>query len=120
MGGDADSNKGAGRDPCGAARRSAGRRRRGTGRQADAMTSADVPRRRALVAGVTGISGGNLTRRLLADGWDVAGLCRHPQGLDDRITPVVADLQDAQETADAVRGTAPTHVFFTTWSRRST
>ena len=75
---------------------------------------------RALIAGVTGISGGNLAARLLDDGWDVAGLCRRPDGLDERITPLAADLGDAESVADAVRGTAPTHVFFTTWSRRST
>ena len=43
---------------------------------------------RALVVGVTGISGGNLAQRLLADGWEVAGLCRRPDGLDERITPL--------------------------------
>jgi nucleoside-diphosphate-sugar epimerase len=75
---------------------------------------------RALVAGVTGISGGNLARHLLDHGWQVAGLCRHPDGLDERITPLVADLEDAEATAAAVRGSVPTHVFFTTWSRRST
>jgi nucleoside-diphosphate-sugar epimerase len=75
---------------------------------------------RALVVGVTGISGGNLSRRLLADGWDVVGLCRHPEGIDERITPVVADLEDAEAVSEAVGGTAPTHVFFTTWSRRAT
>lgn len=75
---------------------------------------------RALIAGVTGISGGNLAARLLDDGWDVAGLCRRPDGLDERITPLATDLEDAESVADAVRGTAPTHVFFTTWSRRST
>jgi nucleoside-diphosphate-sugar epimerase len=75
--------------------------------------------RRALVVGVTGISGGNLARRLLADGWDVAGLCRRPDGLDERITPLSADLLDADAVAAAVGGTAPTHVFFTTWQRRA-
>jgi nucleoside-diphosphate-sugar epimerase len=75
---------------------------------------------RALVVGVTGISGGNVARRLLADGWDVAGLCRRPDGLDGRITPVVADLLDRDSVAAAVGGTAPTHVFFTTWQRRAT
>ena len=75
---------------------------------------------RALVVGVTGISGGNLAQRLLADGWEVAGLCRRPDGLDERITPLAADLEDADAVAAAVRGTAPTHVFFTTWSRRAT
>jgi nucleoside-diphosphate-sugar epimerase len=76
--------------------------------------------RRALVVGVTGISGGNLAQRLLDDGWEVTGLCRRPQGLDVRITPVVADLLDAGAVAAAVRGTAPTHVFFATWSRCAT
>jgi nucleoside-diphosphate-sugar epimerase len=75
---------------------------------------------RALVVGATGISGGNVAQRLLADGWDVSGLCRRPDGLDTRITPVVADLLDPNAVAAAIRGTAPTHVFFTTWSRCDT
>jgi nucleoside-diphosphate-sugar epimerase len=75
---------------------------------------------RALVVGVTGISGGNVAQRLLADGWDVLGLCRRPGELDDKITPLRADLEDADEVTAAVHGTAPTHVFFTTWSRRTT
>ncbi len=75
---------------------------------------------RALVVGVTGISGGNLAQRLLADGWEVAGLSRRPENLDERITPLPADLEDADAVAAAVRGTAPTHVFYTTWSRRPT
>ena len=62
---------------------------------------------RALVVGVTGISGGNLAQRLLADGWQVAGLCRRPDGLDERITPLAADLEDADAVAAAVRGTRP-------------
>jgi nucleoside-diphosphate-sugar epimerase len=75
---------------------------------------------RALVVGVTGISGGNLAQRLLADGWDVTGLCRRPDGLDPRVRPLVADLEDAGAVTEAIRGSAPTHVFYTTWSRRST
>ena len=75
---------------------------------------------RALVVGVTGISGGNLAQRLLADGWEVAGLCRRTEGLDPRITPLAADLEDIESVSAAVRGTAPTHVFFTTWQRRAT
>lgn len=75
---------------------------------------------RALVVGVTGISGGNVAHRLLADGWDVTGLCRQPNGLDQRVTPVAADLEDAEAVASALRGSGPTHVFFTTWSRRPT
>jgi len=75
---------------------------------------------RALVVGATGISGGNVSQRLLADGWEVAGLCRHPEGMDERIAPIVADLLDPDAVAAAIRGTAPTHVYFTTWSRRAT
>jgi nucleoside-diphosphate-sugar epimerase len=75
---------------------------------------------RALVAGVTGISGGNLAQRLVADGWQTYGLARHPERLHERITPLAADLEDADAVTDAVRGTAPTHVFFATWSRRAT
>ncbi len=75
---------------------------------------------RALVVGVTGISGGNVARRLLADGWDVVGLSRRPHGLDARITAIAADLEDADAVAASLRGTAPTHVFFATWSRRPT
>jgi nucleoside-diphosphate-sugar epimerase len=75
---------------------------------------------RALVVGVTGISGGNVAARLLADGWDVLGLCRRPAELDPRVTALAADLEDADAVAAVVRGTAPTHVFFTTWSRRET
>jgi nucleoside-diphosphate-sugar epimerase len=75
---------------------------------------------RALVVGATGISGGNVAAQLLADGWAVSGLCRHPDGLGPGITPLVADLEDAEAVAAAVEGSAPTHVFYTTWSRRAT
>ena len=75
---------------------------------------------RALVVGVTGISGGNLAERLMSGGWEVAGICRNPQDLDERIAPLAADLLDAEAVASAVRGTAPTHVFYTTWSRCAT
>jgi len=75
---------------------------------------------RALVVGVTGIAGGNVAARLLADGWEVLGLCRRPHELDERITPLSADLEDAEAVASVLRGTAPTHVFFTSWSRRPT
>src|SRR5688572_10298302 len=76
--------------------------------------------RHALVVGATGISGGNAAARLLADGWQVSGLSRRSAGLDDRVAPITADLLDAAATAEALRGTAPTHVFFATWSRCAT
>src|SRR5262249_16044044 len=68
---------------------------------------------RALVVGVTGISGGNLAQRLLSDGWEVVGLCRNPDDVDPRITPLTADLEDLDAVSTAIAGTAPTHVFFT-------
>jgi nucleoside-diphosphate-sugar epimerase len=80
----------------------------------------DTVSRRALVVGVTGISGGNLSQRLVDDGWDVLGLCRRPNDLDSRVTPVVADLNDRGSVIDAIEGIAPTHVFYTTWSRCAT
>src|SRR5689334_3129483 len=76
--------------------------------------------RRALVAGVTGISGGNVAQRLLADGWEVAGLARRPDNSDERVTPLAADLEDVEAVRAAIHGTRPTHVFFTTWSRCAT
>jgi nucleoside-diphosphate-sugar epimerase len=84
------------------------------------MSVGGNPPGRALVVGVTGISGGNLAQRLLTDGWEVAGLCRRPDENDERIAPLVADLLDREAVFAAVRGTAPTHVFYTTWSRCST
>jgi nucleoside-diphosphate-sugar epimerase len=75
---------------------------------------------RALVVGVTGISGGNLAQRLLGDGWQVTGLSRSANDPDERITHVAVDLEDAAAVSAALRGTKPTHVFFTTWSRQPT
>jgi nucleoside-diphosphate-sugar epimerase len=75
---------------------------------------------RALVVGVTGISGGNVATRLLADDWTVLGLCRNPDNVDARIETLTADLEDADSVKSAIEGTKPTHVFYTTWSRQPT
>ena len=75
---------------------------------------------RALVVGVTGISGGNVATRLLADDWEVFGLCRNPEDVDARIETLTADLEDAASVRSAIEGTKPTHVFYTTWSRQPT
>jgi nucleoside-diphosphate-sugar epimerase len=79
-----------------------------------------VDSRRALVVGVTGISGNNTARRLVADGWDVHGLSRGNSPVEPGVRPVTADLLDAEATAAAVRTVRPTHVFFCTWQRRPT
>ena len=75
--------------------------------------------KRALIAGITGISGGNLAERLLADGWTVYGLARRPAPVPAGVRPVAADLLDLAATRAAVAGLDPTHMFFTTWARQA-
>jgi nucleoside-diphosphate-sugar epimerase len=79
-----------------------------------------VPDARALIVGITGISGRNLAEHLLAEGWDVTGISRHaPQGLPDA-HHVHVDLTNGSAVDAALRDAQPTHVFFCTWSRRPT
>ncbi|CTP83760.1 hypothetical protein XTPLMG728_0316 [Xanthomonas translucens pv. poae] len=73
----------------------------------------------ALVVGVTGISGYNLAKVLVADGWTVYGLARRPVP-QEGVIPVAADLLDRDATAATLRGLPITHVFFCTWTRRDT
>lgn len=73
----------------------------------------------ALVVGSSGIVGGNLAQRLVADGWKVYGLARRPLDLPG-VTPVAADLQDPGSLKTALAGINPTHVFLATWLRQST
>ena len=73
----------------------------------------------ALVVGSTGIVGRNLADRLLAEGWEVAGLARRP-GEMAGLRTVAADLQSAEGLREALRGLRPTHVFFCSWLRQET
>ena len=73
----------------------------------------------ALVVGVTGITGGNLAKRLAAGGWKVYGLARTP-GAMPGVAPVAADLQDAAALKQALAGIDPAHVFICTWLRQKT
>lgn len=91
-----------------------------TSRDASARLPTVVNSRRALVVGVTGISGSNTARRLAADGWQVFGLSRGGSPVDQDVTPVAADLTDAGVTAAAIADLRPTHVFYCTWQRRPT
>ena len=75
--------------------------------------------RTALVAGSTGITGGNAAAYLAASGWRVLGLARRP-GADPGVQPVSADLLDRSSVAKALKGLAPTHLFFCTWLRHET
>jgi nucleoside-diphosphate-sugar epimerase len=79
----------------------------------------DTVGRTALVAGSTGITGGNLAEHLAATGWKVLGLARRPRATDG-VIPVAADLQNTQSVVEALQGHAPTHMFFCTWLRQET
>ncbi|MGI4978300.1 MAG: SDR family oxidoreductase [Janthinobacterium lividum] len=74
----------------------------------------------ALVAGISGIVGNNLARRLVAHGWTVHGLARRPDGAVDGVRPVAADLLDPDALGAALRDVRPSHVFVTTWLRQAT
>ncbi len=74
----------------------------------------------ALIAGVSGIVGNNLARRLLQQGWQVSGLARRPPTDIDGLRPVAADLLDPAGLAAALDQVRPTHVFITTWLRQAT
>ena len=73
----------------------------------------------ALVVGASGIVGGATAASLVERGWTVHGLARRP-GLQPGVTPVLADLLDAADTAAALAGIRPNAVFITTWLRRPT
>jgi nucleoside-diphosphate-sugar epimerase len=76
--------------------------------------------RRALVVGSNGIVGNNLADRLLADGWQVAGLARKAVARPEGLRPIAADLLEPESLAAALSGEAFTHVFFSTWMRHDT
>ncbi len=71
----------------------------------------------ALVAGASGIVGSATAALLGERGWTVHGLARRPV-VQDGVSPVAADLQDAAATAAALRDVRPDAVFITTWLRQ--
>jgi nucleoside-diphosphate-sugar epimerase len=73
----------------------------------------------ALVVGASGIVGHAAATLLLDRGWAVFGLARRPAG-QPGVTPVIADLQDASQTAAALTDIRPDAVFIATWSRQAT
>ncbi len=75
--------------------------------------------RRALIAGATGIVGGNLARHLAEQGWEVYGLARKPAALPG-IQPIAGDLLDPAALKAALAPLTPTHIFFCTWLRQPT
>lgn len=74
----------------------------------------------ALIAGVSGIVGNNLARRLVASGWSVQGLARRPPHDVPGVDPIEADLLDPTHLSAALADRRPSHVFITTWMRQKT
>ena len=73
----------------------------------------------ALVVGSSGIAGSAAAAELTAQGWRVLGLARRPSA-QAGVSPVVADLHDAEGTRAALADARPDAVFFTTWARQET
>jgi len=73
---------------------------------------------RALVVGVTGITGSNLAEQLIAKGWTTYGLARNPPKNSKKLHPVAADLLDLENLTIALKEVLPTHVYITTWMRQ--
>lgn len=76
--------------------------------------------KKALVVGVSGITGSNLAERLLAEEWTVFGLARNPGTELPGLTPIPADLLRMDSLNTALDEVGPTHVFITSWMRNET
>ena len=75
--------------------------------------------RTALIVGASGIAGSAAAELLVSEGWDVAGLARHPVA-QAGVTPIKADIQNPAGLAAALAGVRPSLVVFATWIRRPT
>ena len=73
---------------------------------------------RALVVGVTGISGQVIANQLLAAGWEVHGLSRRTDGLPKGVHHIKADLLNADEVKKSLAGLKPEIVFMTAWIKK--
>jgi NAD(P)-dependent dehydrogenase (short-subunit alcohol dehydrogenase family) len=77
-------------------------------------------RKKALIAGATGVVGRNLLRHLLtlAD-WEVIAVCRRKPHVEGRYEHVAVDLLDRAQTFEALkRPRGVTHVFFSAYIER--
>lgn len=74
----------------------------------------------ALVVGVSGITGSSLAKQLISEDWTTYGLARNPDIDLNGLIPLTADLLDKNSITTALKDVAPTHVFFTTWTRKDT
>jgi nucleoside-diphosphate-sugar epimerase len=79
-------------------------------------------RKKALIAGATGVVGRNLLRHLLTlDDWDVIAVSRRKPDVEGRYEHVAVDLLDRAQTFGAFqRPRGVTHVFFSAYIERPT
>ena len=77
-------------------------------------------RKKALIAGATGVAGRNLLRHLLSlDDWDVIAVSRRKPDAEGRYEHVAVDLLDRAQTFEALkRPRGVTHVFFSAYIER--
>jgi len=74
----------------------------------------------ALVVGASGITGSAIVDQLSTEGWQVLALARRTGRDLPGIRWITADLRSADDLSRVLSGEAPTHVFFTAWSRQET
>jgi nucleoside-diphosphate-sugar epimerase len=74
----------------------------------------------ALVVGVTGITGSNLAKALVAKGWRTYGLSRNSKNNIKGITSIGADLLSEDSLKTALKDIRPTHVFINSWMKMET
>ncbi len=75
----------------------------------------------ALIAGATGLVGGNLAEHLVGTGhWNVVAVSRRSPSSTPGVRAVQADLSDAATLKKSLDGIEVSHVFITTWSRQAT
>lgn len=84
----------------------------------EGVSPPDSQMTRALIVGITGLSGSYVGQALAAEGHEVVGLSRSA-GTGDR-AHVQADLLDASSVRRALTAISPTHVFYCTWARGAT
>lgn len=75
--------------------------------------------KRALIVGVSGVTGSALAERLLAEGWQVYGLSRGRTPVSGGVTSLIADLTDAASVQAALAAVTVDKVFFSAWARQA-
>lgn len=76
--------------------------------------------KRALVIGITGMTGNNIATELIANGWIVYGLSRTPGEAVPGVEYIHADATDPASIGKALSGIDIDTLFFCTWSRQAT